>query len=123
MRYVVITRGKIWGSTSTIFSKNNVEVARIKVKKGGYCSKHKHEYKYNEFFVEQGKMQITIYRPDANEIIEDITVLNPGDSTYVEPGLYHSFKGLEDSVVFEIYWVELDANDIERESVGGNNAI
>ena len=119
----MITRGKVWGNTSTIFQKNNVEMARIEINNGGYCSKHKHKYKHNMFFVEEGQLQVTIYRSDAGQILEDVTILNKGDFTYVEPGLYHSFKSLEDTVAFEIYWVELDVNDIERESVGGNDTI
>ncbi len=111
------------GNTSTIFQKSDVIMARIKVDKGGYCSKHKHKHKHNMFFVESGRLQVTVYRPDAGQMLEDITVLHKGDSTYVEPDLYHTFKGLEDSVVFEIYWVELDIDDIERENVGGINVV
>jgi len=112
-------RGKIWGNTSTLFDKNNVEIARIEVNKGGYCSKHIHKYKYNLFFIESGSLEVTIYRNDADTILEDVTVLKSGDSTYVEPGVYHMFRALEDTVAYEIYWVELDPNDIVRESVGG----
>ncbi|KKM16855.1 hypothetical protein LCGC14_1681640 [marine sediment metagenome] len=114
-----VTRGKIWGNTSTIFNKNNVEIARIEVKTGGYCSKHKHAHKFNFFFVEFGKLEVTIFRPDAGQVIEDVTVVEAGGSTYVEPNLYHKFKALENTVAYEVYWIELDVNDIEREVVGG----
>jgi hypothetical protein len=30
------------------------------------------------------------------------------------------FESLEDSVVYEIYWVSLNENDIVRENHGGN---
>lgn len=114
-----IIRGKIWGNTSTIFNKNNVEISRIEVKQGGYCSKHKHVHKFNLFFVESGSLEITIYRPDAGQIIEDITTISSGSSTYVEPDLYHKFRALKDTVAYEIYWISLDENDISREEVGG----
>lgn len=42
----MIVRGKIWGNTATIFDKNNVQIARIEVKKGGYCSNHLHNHRY-----------------------------------------------------------------------------
>ena len=119
----LIVRGKIWGSTSMLFEKNNVEIDRIEVKKGGYCSKHMHEHKFNMFFVEKGKLKVVIYREDASSIIEDVTVLDAGCMTYVEPDLYHYFEGLEDTVAYEIYWVELNQNDIIRESVGGSQKI
>ena len=115
----MVRRGKIWGSTSTIFNKNNVEIARIEVKEGAYCSKHLHKYKYNMFLVERGVLEVTIYRYDANHVIEDVTILNDGDSTFIEPNLYHKFCAKEDTIAYEIYWTELDSNDIVRESVGG----
>ena len=37
-------QGKVWGSTGPLFFKNNVEIHRIEVVKGGFCSKHKHEH-------------------------------------------------------------------------------
>lgn len=114
----MIVRGKIWGNTATIFDKNNVQIARIIVNKGGYCSTHLHNHKFNMFFVESGKLKVTIYRKDADSIIEDITILTAGDMTYVEPCLYHHFEGIEDSIAYEIYWVEI-ADDINRKSVGG----
>jgi len=116
-----VVRGKIWGNTATLFAKNNTEIARIEVNKHGFCSKHKHEFKFNLFYVESGSLKVTIFRPDAGGIIEDITVLKKGQSTFVEPGLMHSFCALENTIAFEIYWTSLGFDDIIRESVGGVN--
>lgn len=113
-------RGKVWGTTQSLFNKNNVEIHRITCKSGGYCSKHKHVHKFNAFFVERGLLEITIYRWDSNKQIEDKTVLTAGQSTFVEPGLFHKFKVLEeDTVALEIYWVDLSEDDIVRDGVGG----
>ena len=60
-------QGKIWGETSPIFNKNNVEIHRIEIKKGGYCSKHKHEHKFNAFFVEKGKLQISVWKNNTSQ--------------------------------------------------------
>ena len=114
-----VVRGKVWGNTSTIFAKNNVEITRIEIKKGGFCSKHSHDHKFNMFFVESGKLCITIYREDAKATIEDKTTLETGGMTYVEPKLFHRFEALEDTVAYEIYWVEINKQDIIRETVGG----
>ncbi len=114
-----VVRGKVWGSTSTLFCKNNVEMARILISKGGYCSKHKHAHKYNMFFVESGELKVTIYRNDAGKDIEDVTILAAGHQTYVEPNLYHCFEASEDTIAYEVYWTELNQEDIERENVGG----
>ena len=116
---MIVVRGKVWGNTSTIFNKFNTKIARIEVHKGGYCSNHKHANNFNMFFVETGKLKITIYRNDAGMIIEDITILGPCGMTYVEPTLLHSFEALEDTVAYEIYWVEMNDDDIHRETAGG----
>ena len=111
-------QGKIWGNTSIIFSNNNVEIHRINCIKGGYCSKHKHISKYNMFFVERGSLEISVWKNDYDLV--DKTVIVAQQNCVVEPGEYHTFRCLEDdTVAFEIYWVEIDKNDIERKSVGG----
>ncbi len=111
-------QGKIWGSTSPLFNKNNVEIHRIECVKNGFCSKHKHSHKYNMFFVESGKLEIDIWKNDYN--LMDRTVLGPQQTCIVSPGEYHLFKCLEDNtIVFEIYWVEIGIDDIIRDNVGG----
>lgn len=106
---------KVWGTTELIFKKNNVEVHRIEVNKGGYCSKHCHEYKYNEFYVESGKLEISVF---DGEFIDE-TVLCDGESTSVAPLKYHKFEAKEDTIAYEIYYVELSSDDIIREIPGG----
>jgi len=110
-------QGKIWGKTQLIFRNVNSELHRIEAKKGGFCSKHKHDHKYNKFFVESGKFQVDVWQKDYDLV--DTTVISAGESTTVPPGRYHKFTALEDSVVYEIYWVELEDKDIVRENVGG----
>ncbi len=111
--------GKIWGETSKLFSKNNVEINRITCHKDAFCSKHKHVSKYNMFFVERGVLEINIWKNDYDLI--DKTVLREHQNCIVDPGEYHLFKCLEEgTVAFEIYWVEINEKDIERENVGGN---
>ena len=38
----------------------------------------------------------------------------------IKPQEYHKFIALEDTVAYEIYWTELDSNDIVRENCGGS---
>jgi len=113
--------GKIWGKTQSLFNKNNVEIHRIEAKKGGYCSKHKHEYKYNMFYVEHGKFKITSWKNDYDLI--DETIINAGECTTSPPGEYHKFEALEDSIVYEIYWVTLSTDDIVRKDHGGSDIL
>ena len=112
-------QGKVWGTTQPLFNKNNVEIHRIETNKGGYCSKHKHQYKYNCFYVEKGKLKITAWKNDYNLV--DITILSTGEATTVPPGEHHVFEALEDSVCYEIYWVEISESDIIREDHVGTS--
>ena len=52
-RVIIMKAGKVWGDTVNIFSNHNFEFHRIQVKKGGYCSKHKHLHKFNGFYIER----------------------------------------------------------------------
>lgn len=112
---VGVLQGKVWGTTQCIFSSSNVEVHRIDARKGGYCSQHCHRGKYNLFYVERGRLKVTVFRGDAG----DDTVLTPGMSTSVAPGERHMFEALDDTVALEIYYVQLDPDDIERYTQGG----
>ena len=110
-------QGKIWGKTEKIFTNNNFELHRIEVNKGGFCSKHKHNHKINAFYIEKGKLKITIHQTEYDLV--DETIASTGDLSIVKPGKYHEFEALENTIAYEIYWVELDHSDIDRETVGG----
>ena len=112
-------QGKVWGETSCLFSKNNVEIHRILANKGkgAKCSNHQHKNKFNMFFVEEGTLLVRVWKNDY-ELVDE-TILNPGDSVTVKPGEFHQFENRSDSVIaYEIYWTELDPNDIERKDCG-----
>jgi mannose-6-phosphate isomerase-like protein (cupin superfamily) len=109
-------QGKIWGNTECLFDKNNVAVHRIEVNKGYMCSKHYHLHKHNVFYVEKGKLKIEVWQKDYDLV--DQTIITDGQSTCVTPGLLHRFSALEDTLALEMYFVELDGEDIIRESCG-----
>lgn len=111
-------QGKVWGLTSPIFNKNNVEIQRIVGNKGGYCSKHKHNSKFNMFFVESGRLRIRVWKNDYDLV--DVTDIGPLQHCIVAPGEFHQFEVLEhNTIAYEIYWVEIDPSDIVRENCGG----
>lgn len=112
-------QGKIWGETFCIFRNMHVEVHRIIVKKGGFCSWHLHSKKHNLFYLESGNLDVIIEKSG----IMDTTNLRPNAVTTVAPGLKHKFYAHEDSVALEIYWVEMDPNDIERFLPGGAECV
>jgi quercetin dioxygenase-like cupin family protein len=109
--------GKIWGYTSKLLSRSNVEIFRIVGKETGESSTHKHQAKWSMFFVEKGKIEVTVEKNSYNLV--DITILNAMQSIIIEPGEYHKFKILEEgTIAYEFYWVELDSNDIQRKNCG-----
>ena len=96
-----------------------VEFDRIEVNKGGS------EYFipcdiWNGFFVEEGELEIHVFKNDYD--LTDKTILGPGDFMSVKPGEYHLFKANKNTIAFEIYWPELLSEDIQRKSVGKMNA-
>lgn len=115
----MIIQGKAWGETSPLFNKNNVEVHFIKIKKGGFCSRHKHKHKFNKFIVIDGSLKITAWKDYAKTTLEDVTVIESNQECTIPPGEYHKFEALKETTALEIYWVELSENDIERADVGG----
>lgn len=113
--------GKVWGSTKCLFINNNFELHRFEAKKGHFCSKHKHEHKFNEFYVEKGKLKVETWKNDYD--LCDVTIIEEGEQTVCKPGEYHRFTALEDTICYEYYWVELHSNDIKRETCGGTPKI
>jgi len=109
--------GKIWGYTSKIFSKNNVEIHRINGYDGGKSSMHRHTAKWSMFFIERGILKIRIEKNDYP--LTDETVLSVGQTITIRPNEYHSFEIMtDDAVAYEIYWTELNPDDIERKNCG-----
>ena len=108
--------GKVWGTTELIEANGTLEFHRIEMIQGGVCSKHLHEFKWNGFFVESGKMKVRVWQNDYDLV--DETILGPGQYTKVKPGLYHQFECIETGVAYELYWAEFNHNDIKRDTVG-----
>ena len=110
--------GKVWGQTELILQTPFVEFHRIWVHAGGYCSTHKHKFKWNMFYVRSGKLKISIHQEDQGLI--DITTLEANEWTTVKPGQFHSFEAVDDTLAFELYYPEPLSPDIIRKTVGGS---
>jgi quercetin dioxygenase-like cupin family protein len=109
--------GKVWGQTELIHANGVLEFHRIDFRAGGVCSKHKHQFKWNGFYVMSGRMKVSVWQKDQQNLVDE-TILGPGDFTRVKPGYMHQFEGIEDGVAFELYWAEFNHDDIQRETVG-----
>jgi quercetin dioxygenase-like cupin family protein len=104
--------GKIWGFTSNIFINDAFSIDRIEINAEQSCSKHYHQYKYNMFFVEKGS--ILVHRWENN--IQITSRLDAYESITIEPNIYHQFYALSDTIVYEIYYNKINANDIVRDN-------
>jgi len=115
-----VKAGKIWGSTECIHANGVLEFHRIEFKQGYKCSEHKHEFKWNGFYVESGKMIVRVWQGADQDGLVDETVLEAGDFTQVKPGKIHQFEGVEDGIAFELYWAEFNHDDIVRRTIGSS---
>lgn len=101
---------KCWGKNTEIFRNDSVSANLLELVKGGVCSWHLHQHKYNKFYVVSGRIKI--------ETEHGKIVLCSGFSFTIEPPLKHLFEALEDSKVIEIMYVSYDHSDITREKQG-----
>ena len=113
--------GKVWGDTSVLIQTPLVELHKINIKAGYRCSEHKHEHKWNGFYVISGVLEIHVAK--NNYDLTDITTLRAGDFTTVCPGEFHWFNCVEDCVALELYYPEAISEDIVRRSVGGKTIV
>ena len=109
--------GKVWGKTQKIFDNGAVSVHRIFAMKGGYSSMHKHQFRFNMFYVESGSMKIVTRKNDYD--LTDETIIGAGQTAIAKPNEWHKFEALADTVAFEIYYGSCEDGDIIREGHGG----
>ena len=117
-------QGKKWGYTTEIFRNAFTSAHHLEVRKGGFCSEHRHKHKYNSFYIIMGVLEITIWQQDedGNETgIKDITLLASGQSSEVPTGLWHQFRAITKCDAIEMYQVLLEGEDIDRRTEGGLN--
>lgn len=109
-------QGKTWGHTTEFFRNAIVSAHHLEIEQGGFCSEHRHEHKFNLFYVISGKLELTIWR---EEDIMDVTVVGAGQASAIPPGFWHKFKALTRVDCIEIYQVLLLDPDMERRIQGG----
>ncbi len=109
--------GKVWGTTEPLLQTPLIEVHRIHIKPGFVCSMHKHERKWNMFYVISGQLAIEVQKNDYDLL--DVTELTGGQWTSVRPGEFHRFRSITDVECLEIYYLEGLTADIVRQNVGG----
>jgi len=109
--------GKIWGTTTLIMKTPFFRADILKIVPNAHCSKHKHQYMHNLFYVLSGHLQVEIWKDYG---LKDITHLKAGEKVCVQPNEYHRFvTGSEPCECLEFYFPQEISEDIVRETVGG----
>ena len=111
--------GKSWGETINLLSLPGFEVHRIVVEPRGFCSRHHHKTKFNAFMVESGHLEVRVWKDSG---LIDLTELFDQDVLVVPPGEDHQFLNPDpvgNAVVYEVYWSQMNPDDIVRKSKGG----
>ena len=108
-------QGKKWGYTTKIFSSASNSMHHLEINRDGFCSEHRHEHKYNLFYVISGVLELTIWHGKTR----DVTLVAAGQTTEVPPGVWHKFKGTTPVECIEVYRALLVGEDIERRTEGG----
>jgi len=111
------TEGKVWGLTQKFLDNPFCSFHVLKIRKGGVCSKHLHNHRWNGFYIISGSLKIN--RWDTQAAGGDSTVLTQGEWTQIPPGEHHQFEALTDTHAIEIYWPSACVQeDIKRETQG-----
>lgn len=112
---------KAWGTTECLLATPLVELHRIHVLPGGYCSVHKHHGRANVFYVVAGELEVEVWADDPTpEFSAFLTQpLVAGEIYTVGPGSVHKFRSRRGAEVLELYYPVLRGEDIERFSEGG----
>jgi len=104
---------KTWGEKFNIFQNDLCEVSVLYLEPEKRCSWHSHKTKYNQFFVIEGELFI--------KLTDGLSRVGRNEIFTTRPGEMHEFQTQSSpAVVIEIMYVEYDAEDIDREEIGGD---
>ncbi len=113
------TEEKIWGRTTELFRNGTTSTHYLEIKKGGYCSEHRHAQKANVFYLIEGELRIWFGASGVWDIHGASVLSEKYRVIRIEPGTWHKFHALTDVKCIEIYDYKYDGVDIERRIAGG----
>ncbi len=107
---------KIWGERVLLRKDSTHANSLLSIDPGMECSWHRHQAKFNLFYVISGKVGIVTEEPGLGK---QETSLTAGQCFTTKPGQWHKFVAYEHSLVIEEMYVDYDEGDIERQTTGG----
>lgn len=90
---------KTWGHEDWIWNGRYCG-KKLFIEKGKECSFHYHKVKDEVMYLESGKVLLT-YGWDEDPANAAQLTMTPDMAFHIPPGMWHKFKGLEQSVLFE----------------------
>ena len=100
---------KGWGHELWIVNKKEYCGKLLYFNKDKKCSWHKHKIKDEVFYLQSGKLLVKYSDNDDIGQAKE-TILEPGQSFYVYPGLRHQMIALEESELFEFSTEHFDSD-------------
>lgn len=111
---------KIWGTTEDLVVTPLFELHRLLIRPWRRCSLHVHQFKWNAFYVIQGRLLVDVGHDGEHVACH---VAGPGDTIIVKPGLDHQFRTQDaGAVALEMYYTQPLGGvgaDIIRRNEGG----
>ena len=104
---------KTWGEKKNIFQNDLCEVSVLDLVPNQRCSWHRHQTKFNTFYVIEGELFI--------KTEWGVAQLQAGQDFTTRPMEWHEFQTAKlPCKVIEVMYTQYDAEDIERETLGGS---
>jgi len=112
---------KIWGKTRPVFANANCEVHHASIDPNTWCSRHFHQWKWNQFYVMSGELLVHYFDSEISTHPKNTYRVGAGEQFKVPPGQWHKFEAVGSPVeLIEVYWAEeVLAGDIIRADTGG----
>ncbi len=104
---------KTWGEKKNIFQNDLCEISVLDLVPNQRCSWHRHQTKFNTFYVIEGELFI--------KTEWGVAQLQVGQDFTTRPMEWHEFQTANNPCkVIEVMYTQYDAEDIERKSLGGS---
>lgn len=113
---------KAWGTTRCIIHNSHYEQHLLEINRGGFCSVHFHQRKWQNLHIISGMLRIRTFNEAGR--LQCSQLYRRGEFVVCPPGLRHQFFAPRDCVATEIYtpntrFDTVDPADIVRLSEGG----
>lgn len=99
-----ITRvDKPWGYELRFIATDRYAGKVLFIKAGAQLSLQYHEKKDEAFFVQDGTLELVLGKGADQQVIR----MGPGETRHITPGTIHRFRGVTDTLLFEVSTPEL----------------